>query len=572
MTSGKEVYAYLHAIAHTWEYILGDVRPDQLDESTVLALQMYFPVYSSSDCDAILELFVANRVFPLIQDVRDRENIGRRVLSCKRIVTLTSFFNDFIYLRTCFDGLKALLPATWKEDGRSFEQAFAHNWRPDSKSDGHERTSERHFERPPDNFRDCYVELWLFAMREFPCLSDGKASRPLQDGTTADNQTEPWSPVGPKQAQLAYQASNIGGFETDEIEKLKASHPMEIPQDAPSPDLPEISSNNDTLRRKDRSNRPSETNYPQFRRFLYRAYVHDTSAVEQKKHATAYAIARDIVHCCWRPDIDRWLRDVEVHEQPQYSSMEKSFNVTHTKGPRVRMTRPFKDEPRVNPRPQKFDKEKYKVSKQQNNQRADKNLNDNQQLYRRLMVEAEAEFAVRDTHSGASLTSETEWYGKPQKSARVTSIKEEVHLQDNISQGIENDHSDNGLMPTRPLEYTVGKLRSSSGTQRSVESRYSIETDQFLEPGQRIKEELDLLESTSISQGESSPSKQEYISELSFTGEAPNASTEEVAGSVGSPQMSDVNIDQQLANPSATSTIPAAIKNKASSTRKSPKE
>lgn len=48
MTPGKEVYTYLNAIAKIWKYILGaDLRPDQLDETTVLALEMYFPAYSS---------------------------------------------------------------------------------------------------------------------------------------------------------------------------------------------------------------------------------------------------------------------------------------------------------------------------------------------------------------------------------------------------------------------------------------------------------------------------------------------------------------------------------------------
>lgn len=552
------MYTYLNAIARTWEYILGaDLRPDQLDETTVLALEMYFPAYSSQDCNAILELFVTNKVFPSIQNVHDRENIGRRVLSCKRIITFTSFFNDFIYLRTCFDGLKALLPSTWKDDGRSFEQAFAHNWVPDHKSDNHKRTSEWHLGEPPDNFRDCYADLWLFAMREFPHLSDGKASRPLQDGTSADNQNEPWSPMGLKQAQLAYQASNFGGFETDEIEKFKASHPNEIPQDGPSLEKPEVSSNNEALRRKERSNRPSRSNYAQYRGSLYRVYVYDTSAVEQMKYVTAYAIARDIVHCCWRPDIDRWLRDPEVQQQPQYSDMEMSFSATYTEGPRKGTTEPFK----------------HKVSKPRKSRVEKKNINDNQQVYSKLMREVAADFAVRDAQPDASPKTQTKWNVKePYGSARVTSIKEEFQLQDDIQGDLENEDIDVGIMSVQPLGFTVKKsLGSPSGTLRSEGSTYSTVSELI----QHSESEPGSFESTPRSQNGSSSEREfmpglqnsreavaRYQTQSPIASEAPNKLIEEMAGVTGSLRVSGVKTDQQCAKNPVTSISPAGIENR----------
>lgn len=375
-------------------------------------------------------------MFPSIQDIRDRENIGRRVLSCKRIVTFTSFFNDFIYLKTCFDGSKALLPSTWKDDGRSLEQAFAHNWVPNHKSDNHKRTSKWHLGETPDNFRDSYADLWLFTMREFPYLSNGKASRPLQDGTSADHEDAPWSPMGLKQAQLAYQASNLGGFETDEIERFKASYPTEIPQDSPSLKKPEVSRNNEALRRKERSNRPSRTNYAQYRGSLHRVYVYDTSAVEQMKYVTAYAIPRDIVHGCWRPDIDRWLRDPEAQQQPQHSDREKPFSATYKERRRKRTTATLK----------------HKVSKPRNPR------NDNQQVYSKLMREVADDFAVRDAHSEASPETQSKWNVEvPYRSARVNSIKEE------FPENLENEDVDVGLMSVQPLGFTVKNFCAQAG-------------------------------------------------------------------------------------------------------------
>jgi hypothetical protein len=318
LTSIKEVYAYLHAMAQTWAFILGtELQPDQLDESTVKALEMYCPAYSSDDCDAISELFGTNKVFSSVQGARERENLCRRVLICKRIVTFTSLSQDFIYLRTCFESLRQLLPTTWKKNS-SFREAFFYNWV--DPMDGHEE-SEQPLERCPYDFHDCYVDLWLFSMRNFPYLSDGKASQPLQDKTQANDHTEFGGLFVTKRAQLAYLASKHG-FETDAMKKYKADHLTD--QDCPGFERPQVSCHDTPLEWKERSNRPSRASYGQYERFLHRKYVYDTSVSRQKKYATPYAIARDIVHCCWRSDIDRWQHGSEAQKRIQYPNTEDS--------------------------------------------------------------------------------------------------------------------------------------------------------------------------------------------------------------------------------------------------------
>jgi hypothetical protein len=297
------VYAYLHAMAQTWAYILGtEVQPDQLDESTVLALQMHCPAYSSDDCDAIVKLFGTRKVFPSVQGARERKALSLRVLSCKRIVTFTSFFKDFIYLRTCFNCLRQLLPTTWKENG-SFREAFLYNWA--GTMGGYEET-ERQLERYLYDFQDCYVDLWLFSMRNFPHLSDGKASQPLRNRLQVNHHTEFGGLFVTKRAQLACLASKHG-FETDAIKRYKAGHSTD--QESPVFETPQVSCHDTPLEWKERSNRPSRASYGQYQKFLRREYIYDTSVFERRKYATAYAIARDIVHCCWRPDIDRWLHN-----------------------------------------------------------------------------------------------------------------------------------------------------------------------------------------------------------------------------------------------------------------------
>ena len=423
------MYAYLNAIVRTWKYIIEpEVHPEQLDETTVLALQMYTPAYSSQDCNEIIELFVGNKVFPLVQNIRDRENICRRVLGCKRIVTLTSFFEDFIYLRTCFDGLRALLPPNWKDEGRSFKQAFAHNWKGHDVSNDDVEATGWHPETRPRTFEDCYVDMWLFGEREFPWLTDGKASQPLHDRATANGHIEGRGLVAAKQAQLAYKASHVG-FETEEIERIKDGYPTEIPQDGPSPKKPELSCNDTPLRRKDRSNRPSRANYARDKSFLHRVYLYDNDmeAVERRSYATSYAIARDIVHCCCRPDDERWVRDVEMGHQTRSSDNEKS----HTKGLRQPMTRPFVFDARS--KQHNFDKAKYKVNKQRKARRTDrKALNDD--LYEELVAETGTKaydpFAAteEDSKIDTGSTVQNIEVEEPRMSPRQIFVKEEYDL------------------------------------------------------------------------------------------------------------------------------------------------
>ena len=54
----------------------------------VVALQMQIPDLSSDDCDAICRLFDNNKVFPLVEDQHQRNRLRKRVLNCKRILSI----------------------------------------------------------------------------------------------------------------------------------------------------------------------------------------------------------------------------------------------------------------------------------------------------------------------------------------------------------------------------------------------------------------------------------------------------------------------------------------------------
>jgi hypothetical protein len=290
----QEVYAYLSAIERTWKYILGtDIRPDQLDESTVVALQMQIPDSSTDDCDAICRLFDNNKVFPLVEDQHRRKRLSERVLNCKRILSFQSFFDDFRYIRPCFESLSILLPErSWRKD-KSFQQVFEHNWIRNT-----QHGNGKH------DFLRCYIELWLFAMREFPSLSSGKTSLPLQDKTSTNKRIRPQILISEKEAQLAYKASLLG-FDTDEIEGIKRMNPTEVQQVGPSHLPPKYSCDDHPLPGIARSNRPSTDDYLRDKGHLYFIYMVHANTARRKRYATRIAVTKDIVQCCWT-DAKRW--------------------------------------------------------------------------------------------------------------------------------------------------------------------------------------------------------------------------------------------------------------------------
>jgi hypothetical protein len=255
---------------------------------------MQIPDSSTDDCDAICRLFDNNKVFPLVEDQHRRKRLSERVLNCKRILSFQSFFDDFRYIRPCFESLSILLPeGSWRED-KSFQQAFRHNWNGNTQHD-----SRKH------DFLSCYIELWLFAMRDFPSLSSGKASLPLQDKASTKKLIRSRLIVPKKEFELAYNASRLG-FHTCEIERFKSMHPSGIQQVGPNRLPPEYSCDDPPLPRTARSNRPSESSYLQDRDCLHPIYMIHAHPARKRRYATRIAVTKDIVQCCWT-DTERWI-------------------------------------------------------------------------------------------------------------------------------------------------------------------------------------------------------------------------------------------------------------------------
>jgi hypothetical protein len=300
-----------------WTYILGpELHPEHLDESTVLALQLLNPAELIQDRKTVEDLFSKDRVFSLVKDSAIRAVLEQRVLTCKRIVSLESFFADFKLLRACFDGMKLLLPRERRKKSAKHRR----------KKEDKERSFRKKFEfnfggHGQADFGNCYEDLWLWAMSQFPYLSDSKLSRPLQH-TVSDGRQPRFSGCSDsKKAQLASKAHALW-FRTEEISHLMGTSQREDLQQ--SPILGEL---NRPLQRRERMGRPTSENFKQNSRYLEREHVF--SRLGSERYPITFLFWRDIAWCCWRTEA-RWTL------APTYQEYNDASNYDDRRGDDIR--------------------------------------------------------------------------------------------------------------------------------------------------------------------------------------------------------------------------------------------
>lgn len=80
-----------------------------LDLTTVGMLRLKMLAHSSIDADAIRAGIECKELFPRVKEDTLRQGIKNRLLKCRRIITLKSFFEDTIYLEAYLRGLYKLI-------------------------------------------------------------------------------------------------------------------------------------------------------------------------------------------------------------------------------------------------------------------------------------------------------------------------------------------------------------------------------------------------------------------------------------------------------------------------------
>lgn len=143
-----------------------------VDTITVQMLQTLAPSHSTDDAEKVRRLFDAGTVFPRVTDRAERDELQSNVLTVQHMIpSLFSFFEDIKFLEPCAKVMRSLCTTSKRTVRQGLMGSFF-----DPK--------EYVVEYAPDQLRVCtsispqeyaevaYVQLWLFAFRHFPQMSN----------------------------------------------------------------------------------------------------------------------------------------------------------------------------------------------------------------------------------------------------------------------------------------------------------------------------------------------------------------------------------------------------------------
>lgn len=178
------------------------------------------------------------------------------------------------------------------------------------------------FNGAEDSFYQTYIQLWLYAMRHFPELSDIAASQPRKEARLPKPKTG--RPMQDRVNAFAMFAEHLG-FKSL---KIKAQfHRVDHPGD---PDVPiatrALSSTTDVsdVLVKARSNRPFKRSFRTDRKYLFLKYIIPEPEALQHEFITTFAIARDLLCSFW--DITS-LKGLSTEHQTMPEHVESNINM-----------------------------------------------------------------------------------------------------------------------------------------------------------------------------------------------------------------------------------------------------
>jgi hypothetical protein len=200
---------------------MGLDQRDFVDASSVVKLQSLSPQHSTADLLLISDAIDNNEIFPKIKDRESRNTLRRNICSLDNSVpSLQTFFEDMKYLEPCAKVLKALLPSKTKQSvcrglmGSYFEPPILlveHAYNDLRTHDTRQRTATL-----------AYQQLWLFALRNFPLMTNFTAKKVCDKDKPHAVEPSPviWQEFGSLALSL--------GFKTAHASELSAQNPTKI--------------------------------------------------------------------------------------------------------------------------------------------------------------------------------------------------------------------------------------------------------------------------------------------------------------------------------------------------------
>ncbi|PPJ60726.1 hypothetical protein CBER1_11370 [Cercospora berteroae] len=216
MKCDEEMINYLQHIAKSWEQITS-LAQDAVDIGTVKALEGLAPAFSQSDSASVRQAMHLKTLFPSIDDEQERCELLRNILATSTLIpSLLTFFESLKYLEPCAKVLRSLLPPRMK---RTIRQSL---W------GSYFQPAELVIEYPEGVIRSAlpssmtvvrsaaYLQLWLFALRHFPELTNSTPRKDSDQGKPLATEPNPllWQRFGELACALGFAttaAKNLQG-------------------------------------------------------------------------------------------------------------------------------------------------------------------------------------------------------------------------------------------------------------------------------------------------------------------------------------------------------------------------
>ncbi|KFY09427.1 hypothetical protein V491_08178, partial [Pseudogymnoascus sp. VKM F-3775] len=219
-----EIIHYLKWMLSKYLFMIdGDLEIAEIfDAETVEEIEARAPMVSLADREHILERFCEEKpIFSQVGDGATRARLQRNVLAINGLIpSMKTFLADTLYLGDCLLAMKILIDPTT----RQIRDSLRHMWHgfPTSYivleyADG--LTQEANFVmEEEDQFQIAYIQLWMFAMRNYPRLTS------LVPKTDSNHKVLSTGPDPEWQRKFAVTAKALG-FKSTAIDRLLEEDP-----------------------------------------------------------------------------------------------------------------------------------------------------------------------------------------------------------------------------------------------------------------------------------------------------------------------------------------------------------
>lgn len=288
-------------------------------------MQLLAPGHSLSDASTIVDRMDQGQLFANVRCSAARASILARILDVRgRILSLYTFQEDTKYLEPCAKIMKKLLPKV----KISMEHEYSTNFAPENGGEGawifrrgDEWTNIR--AGPRKASRLAYLQLWLFAMRNFPLMHKLNPRKDHGDPEILYNIRNQLMPTFAMFAsRLGFSSSQIsdrkdqdtGGGEAEALvhyiwplnqhvcDAFPESDDLQCDPEPPNrilviPDrceIPSLVTDQSDERLQNRCGRPFNRSYVKDRPFLYLQDIYTCDARSEGTYFTSFGVKRDI--------------------------------------------------------------------------------------------------------------------------------------------------------------------------------------------------------------------------------------------------------------------------------------